>query len=408
MKIWLKYLLGCILGIAMVIILQGSNEKAVEVINYISQFTIRAGKFALMPLLFFTMTVAIFELRDNHILLKTAFYIGLISIATTVGITLVGLISVLIFQPPRIPISVEEISQTFSLNILENIFKLVPESNFKSFADGAFLLPLYVFAGFAGAGCASDKASARPTLTLFDSLAKVSYSVTSFFIDMLAIGYIAVAFTWMTNFSELLKSTALLHLILLVAIDAFIIIFIAYPLILKLRFHERHPFRILYACTASLITAFFTADCNVTLGVSYRHLKESLGVDSKINSVALPIFSTFARGGTSMVIVISFIVILKSYSDMSITELLPWILGTVIALSFTLGALPQKSAVVTLAVVCSLYGKGFENGYLIMRPAAFFLCSLATMIDAATSFFGTYYIAFREKLLQHHELRYYI
>ena len=36
MKIWLKSLLGCAIGIAMAFVLQGDNNQAIEIINYIS------------------------------------------------------------------------------------------------------------------------------------------------------------------------------------------------------------------------------------------------------------------------------------------------------------------------------------------------------------------------------------
>ena len=295
MKIWLKYILGCALGIILSFILQSSNQAAVAVVQYLSDFSLSAGRYALLPLLFFSMTVAVFEIRESKALLRTAFNCVIIALITTAGFTVLGVFSVLVFQPPRIPISVEEATAIYTLSIPENIMKLFPVSNFSSFLEGSFLLPLYILAGFAGAGCAAEKAGAKPTLTLFDSLARVSYAVISFFIDMLAVGLIAVSCTWMMNFPSIMKNNALIHLILLVGADAAAIILIIYPLLLRLIFRERHPYRVLFANTASIITAFFSGDYNLTLGVSIRHSRESLGVHSRISSVCLPVFSTFAR-----------------------------------------------------------------------------------------------------------------
>lgn len=408
MRIWLKYLLGCALGIVMSIILQGTNENAIKIVENLSTLALRTGKFALVPLLFFAMTVAVCELRENKKLLKTAVYVVGITIVTTLGLTLLGLLTVLIIQPPRIPISVEEVSQVYTLDIWANILKLFPESNMQSFIDGAFYLPLFILAGFAGAGCASDKTAAKPTLTLFNSLTHVCYSVVSFFIDMFAICLIAISCTWMLDFPQVASSSPLLFLVLLVAGIALVVVAVIYPIILRLLFRERHPYRVLYACIASFVTAFFTQDYNVTLSVNFRHARESLGIDSKVSSVSLPIFSTFARGGIAMCLTVSFIVILKSYSDMGITSYIPWIVITAFVLSFLLGALPREGFIVALAVMCSAYGRGFENGYLIIKPAAFFLCSIATLIDAATAIFGTYYIASKEKMLKHREVKFYI
>lgn len=392
----------------MSIILQSSNQSAIAVVQYLSDFSLSAGRYGLLPFLFFSMTVAVFELRESKALLRTAFNCVIITLITTAGFTILGVFSVLVFQPPRIPISVEEATTIYSLAVPENIMKLFPVSNFSSFLEGSYLLPLYVFAGFAGAGCASEKAGAKPTLTLFDSISRVSYAVVSFFIDMLAVGLIAISCTWMLNFPSVLRSDSLSHLILLVSIDAAVIILIIYPLLLRLIFRERHPYRILFANIASIVTAFFSGDYNLTLGVSIRHSRESLGVHQRISSVCLPVFSTFARGGASMVLSISFIVIWRSYSDMKILSELPWIIIVSFVLSFLLGTFTNGGPFVALAVMCSLYGRGFDTSYLIIKPAAFFLCSVAATIDAVTSFFGTYIVAVHENLVQHKELKFYI
>lgn len=408
MKIWLKYLLGCLLGSAFYFLITIDNPSVLSVISLIAQFSIRAGKFALLPLLFFTMTVSVCSLREEHLLFKTALNTVIITVLSTLVFVALGVASVLIAQAPRIPISVEDASGTYTLSVVDNLFKLVPESNFETFLDGKFILPLLVLAGFAGAGCATDKAGAKPMLTLFESIAKVSYAVVCFFIDMFAIGLIAVSFVWFLDFARVFSSPSLFKFVLIIAVDACFIIFVLYPLILKARFKERHPYRCLYASLAPLFTAFFTADYNMSLAVSLRHTKESLGVDSKINTVTMPVFSVFARGGSALILAASFIVILKSYSDMSIMRDLVWIIGMSFVLSFLLGALPTGSTIVALALMCSLYGRGFENGYLIIKPAAFVLCSLATLIDTSTMIFGTYYIALRQKMQHPREVRFYI
>ena len=160
MKIWLKYILGCALGIVLSFILQSSNQAAVAVVQYLSDFSLSAGRYALLPLLFFSMTVAVFEIRESKALLRTAFNCVIIALITTAGFTVLGVLSVLVFQPPRIPISVEEATAIYTLSIPENIMKLFPVSNFSSFLEGSYLLPLYILAGFAGAGCAAASSAA--------------------------------------------------------------------------------------------------------------------------------------------------------------------------------------------------------------------------------------------------------
>lgn len=408
MKIWLKYLIGCALGIFMALLMQGTNESAAVVINYLCDFSIRAGRYALLPLLFFTMTVAVFELRVNKSLFKTAVLTICFSVISTAILTIIGALSVIIAKPPRLPIAIEEVAQLYTLDVFSNILKLVPLSNFDSFLDGKFLLPLLVFAGFAGAGAAADRSGSKPMLTLFDSVARVSYAVICFFIDMMAVGLVAVSCVWFFSFKEVIGNPSFRFLILLVSIDVVLVVLILYPLVMRLCLHEKHPYRVIFASVASVITAFFSGDYNLTLGVSLRHARESLGIDTKISSVCMPVFSVFARGGAALIMSASFLVILKSYSDLGIWQDIPWILGTAFVISFLLGSMPTQSAFIGLAVMCTLYGSGFENGYLIIKAAAFFLCSAAAVIDAVTSIVGSYFIASQQNMVQHKEVKNYI
>ncbi|MBP5792193.1 MAG: cation:dicarboxylase symporter family transporter, partial [Spirochaetaceae bacterium] len=91
-KIWLKYLLGCAIGFAAAFVLQGYNNRAVEIIEYISELTVNVGKYSLIPLLFFTMTVSVFELREEKRFWRVALKTLIISVITTVGLMVLGLV----------------------------------------------------------------------------------------------------------------------------------------------------------------------------------------------------------------------------------------------------------------------------------------------------------------------------
>ena len=73
MKIWIKYLLGCILGIIAALILPTENLVLQRVIAFLTDFAIRFGRYMLLPLLFFSMTISVCNLREDKKLLKVAF-----------------------------------------------------------------------------------------------------------------------------------------------------------------------------------------------------------------------------------------------------------------------------------------------------------------------------------------------
>ncbi len=409
MKIWIKYLTGILIGMAFALIAPDKNAAFTGITEFLTRFFVQAGRYALYPVLFFSITLSVYEHRENRTLFRIGWHTALVIVASTVGIALLGLVSVLIANPARIPIFVEGSSDIEKIGIGASLLQLLPSSAFEVFANGLFILPLCAFGAFAGAGCAVDKNDAKATLTLFDSLARVSYSIMTFFVDSVAIGLIAVSLNWALQFRGMLASKVFLDFIVLLAVDLLILAVVVWPVAIRLTCGKVNPFRVLYASLASILAAFISGDTVMTLPVLFRHANESLGIRRRVSTITLPLFSVFARGGTVLVTVTSFLLILKSYSSLgvSFTDTL-WLVGVAIALSFALGRFPSGGAFVALATVCALYGRGFESGYLILKPAAFFLGSIAAAIDALTAIMGTYILAQRQDQATHRELRFFI
>ncbi len=409
MKIWIKYLTGIIIGLAFALVIPEENAFFRELTAYLSELAINAGRYTLYPVLFFGFTIAVFELREHKTLFRTgAAVAGLISI-TTILLAVTAILAVLVQNPARIPIFVEGNLSIESINVRETIRQFVPSNGFEVFTNGLFILPLCIFAGFAGAGFTVDKNESKPALTLFDSLSRVSYAVMTFFVDIIAIGMIALSIHWTVSFGSLLAGKVFRDFIFLLFFLLFFVALVLYPLLIRLLCDKANPWRVMYASIAPVFAAFFSGDSLMTLPVIIRHSNESLGVRRKISSVTLPLFSVFARGGSAMVIIVSFVVILKSYSSLGIAfSDMVWLTGTAVLLSFFLGRFPSGGAFIALAATCALYGRGFESGYLILKPAAFFIGSIASAIDALTAITGTYIIAKRREMATHRELRFFI
>ncbi|HBG36630.1 MAG TPA: dicarboxylate/amino acid:cation symporter [Treponema sp.] len=409
MKIWIKYVLASILGSLAAFLLPLNITSVQKAIDFLTEISIRFGRYMLVPLLFFSMVLAIYKLRNKENLFKTALYVAAISLITSLVLVFLGILTTLLVKLPRIPISVEKMTNSASLDIPTRLLDIFPITSFSVFLDGNFLLPLLVLAGFIGAGCASDTNASKLTVNLFDSLSKVFFAVMSFFVDMFAFGMIFITCTWTILFKDLLRSGVFTPLILLLAGEFILIAFILYPLVLKFVFKEKTPYRVLYASTASLITAFFSGDINLSLGVAIKHLKESLGLKRRIAAVTAPVFSVFARGGTALVTATAFIVILRSYSGLIIPfgEII-WIGFISFLISFFLGGIPIGGAFLSLTILCSFYGRGFDAAYLLLKPMAFVLGSFATAIDTSTMMFGSYFVGSRLKMNEHRELKKYI
>lgn len=110
-----------------------------------------------------------------------------------------------------------------------------------------------------------------------------------------------------------------------------------------------------------------------------------------------------------MVAAISLIVIIKSYSSLGISA------GDLVTIMFFAGIIslllpryPGNGAYIALAVLCAWYGRGFEAGYLILKPIAFYLVSIGTMIDVMVASLGTYAVGVLSHFQQERETRHFI
>ena len=409
MKLWIKYLIGALFGAAFAFILPLGNEQVAAAVSFVTEIVVRFGRYMVVPVVSFTAVIAFNRLRDTKMLFKTGIWTGGVIVASSLLLTVTGLLSILIVKLPRIPITVETVSESASLGVGDLIKSLLPYSAFETLNNGSFILAAFFFAMLVGTASTADPVLFKPVTQLADSLSKLMYNISVIFTEFLSVGMVAVLCSWTIQFRGVLTSGVFAPLILMLLVDFIFIAGVVYPLIIRYLCHDPHPYRILYASVCSVVTAFFSGDTNLVLQLNMRHGKESLGVRRRINGVVHPLFSIFARGGSALVTAISFIVIWRSYSSLSIpfTDIL-WITAVSFGISFLLGGFPAGGAFVSISVLCMLYSRGFENGFLLLKPAAPIICSFAAAFDALTAIFGSYIIAVKTKLVEHHGIKHYI
>lgn len=409
MKLWIKYLIAIALGIGAAFILPADSPAVSSLIASFSEFSVRFGRYTLLPLLFFGVSSAVFRLRSTKNLQKTAVWTLMTILGTTLILALLGLVSILLVKLPRIPITGEKMSSLPSIDIKSLVMQLFPYSGFEALQQGAFLLPCFIFAGFAGAGCTTDQNASKPVISFFESAAKLCYSIMSFFIEWLCVGMIAVSAWWMISARQVFASGTYTPLFIMLSVDFVLVIGLIYPLIVHFLCNDQHPYHVVYACITPVITAFFSGDSNLSLPVNLRHARESLGVHQPSSDVTVPLFSIFARGGSALVTTICFVMILRSYSSLGFAFFdILWIFGASVAISLVLSSLPSGGTFVALTILCTMYSRGFEAGYLLLRPAAPVFCSFAAAFDAVSAIFGSYVVAVKTKQFEHVELKHYI
>lgn len=409
MKVWIKYLIGVALGIVAALILPAGNAVCLSILSFLSELFIRIGRYIVIPLIFTTAICAVNKLRSSKLLWKTFSWTVFVIIISSLLMTLVGLVSILIVKLPRIPITVDIPSQVNHIDIKSMILSLFPISGFNAMLEGSFLLVSLVLAFLMGWESATDEQIFKPVFALADACAKLFYNVANFFTEIMAIFCVAIVSYWFVNFKAIIEPGIYTPMIIMLLVDFVIIAGIIYPLIIHFVCHDPHPYRVLYASIAPMILAFFTADSNVVLPLSMRHGAESLGFRRRCRGFTYPLFSIFARGGSALVASISFILIWRSYSSLSIPfSDIMWIFGLSFGLSFLLGGTPTGGAFLLLTILCDKYAKGFETSFLLLQPAAMVMCSFAALFDVVTSMFGSYIVAVKTKLIEHHTIQHFI
>ncbi|HUH44937.1 MAG TPA: cation:dicarboxylase symporter family transporter, partial [Treponemataceae bacterium] len=114
MKIWIKYVLACILGSLAAFLLPLNITSVQKTIDFLTEISIRFGRYMLVPLLFFSMVLAIYKLRNKENLFKTAVYVAMVSLITSFALVFLGILTTLLVKLPRIPISVEKMTNSAS------------------------------------------------------------------------------------------------------------------------------------------------------------------------------------------------------------------------------------------------------------------------------------------------------
>ena len=403
MTIWLKYLIGIVLGVLSALILPFGSLQGVSTLSFVTEFVIRIGRYTLIPLLLFSGIMAVYRLNDAKLIGKTSLWTFSVIIISSVLLTIIGFISIVVIKLPRIPIITEKVSQVTSIDFPNLIRSMIPFSSFESLSEGAFLLPCFIFALIIGAGCCMEHSNLKPILSLTDSFSELFFNISSIVIDFMSIGMIAIMCNWTIQFKSIIKSGVFTPLILMLTANFILIVGIIYPLLVKKLCRGGKPIKVLSSCVVPFFISFFSGDTNLTLSANMRLGKEKLGIRQRTNGFVYPLFSIFARGGSALTVIISFVVIWRSYSPLNIDFIdMLWISGTALLLSFLLGGMPTGGTFVALTVLCTMYGRGMETGYLLLKPAAPIIGSFAALLDTATAMFGTYIVANNTKTIERH------
>ncbi len=414
MKIWLKLLIGVLLGVILALLAPAKQEIA-GAVRAASEVVIQIGRYAVFPLVFASLVMGVYTLRlDKQIMLiykQAALYL----VATTAILAFVGLGSVLLFSPriPIIAISVEAPAVPVLPATLKQVF---PGNLFAVFSGAdSLLLPVVVLAIILGANLTFDRVITRPLVQLADSVSRTFYHINSLIAELLWIGMIPVSASAVLQIALTRNLDIYNELFLIIVIDCLFVIFAIYPVLLYLLDRESNPFKVLYGAAASALAGLATGNEFLATGLLVKHGKENLGVPRTIGSAVFSLFAVFGRAGTALISSVSFYLILNSLlpsADIDLFKVL-YVLVFSVAVSFALSSVPGLGAYVSLSLLSLQFDRfwptfGIANHYKILEPVRDVLVSLAVMLDVITAYLASYVITRKQGQLASKEARDYI
>jgi len=409
MKIWMKYLVGALLGLAIALVVPIEDSRLRDALAFLFDLSIRIGRYALVPLVLFSVPVAVFELNEDKDFWRNIGRTFLVLVAAVAALALLGVLVAAVARPERIPLVADATAAESAPGFREILLAVFPESPFAALTSGGFLLPTWFLAILVGLSFSHDRASTKPVVLLFDSLSRIFYQINSFFVEFLGILLIVVTAANVVSLRSAPRAEVYGPLLLVVGIEVAAVALIVLPAVLWFLGGRKNPWRSLYALLAPALAALVSGDVYFALGPLFKHAKESLGIRRRSNALSLPLALVFGRAGTTLVTATAFIVVLSSYSNLGVSfGSLLWILAVAPLITLLLGASPGRGAMTALMTLCALYGRGFENGYLIALPVALPLVAAGAFLDTLWAGCAALIVARRSGHAQEKEARFHI
>ena len=402
MKIWIKLLIGTIIGILLGFFLPLRGAEQQETLSFLANLVIHIGRYTIFGMIFFSLAIGTYELKQEKKLARVYGRIILYMVISTFILVLIGIASVVFIPIERVPIIIEEQAVRSAPGIQEMVLRVFPKNMFKVFVtEGNFLFPLFFLAFFIGLNFSFDRLITRPAISFFDSISRIFYHINSFIVEILAVGMIILSIQFIKEIRSTEELELFRQLLIILIINTVLIIFGIFPVLLYVVGKRENPYMWLYAMIAPAITAFLSRDIYFTLTSLTKHGKDSMGVPRKVGSAGYPLFAMFGRAGTAMVTAVSFVVILTSYSSLGINfSLFLWVMLFSFLFSFTLSTAPAAGVFAALSGMCALYGRGLEEGYLILGAVMPILISFGVLIDVFTASLVTILVGRHEEVLK--------
>lgn len=318
------------------------------VLQPIGQIFLRVIFSAVVPLVFSSIVLGVYEMGDFKSLGRISFKTLIYTIVASTASVVIGLALVSWLKPGvgfdskivenLIPTSrhAEVISNASKAKpVVQSIVELVPRNPIEAATralDGE-MLSLMVFALIFGAALLAVRGdrSGDPLVRIFESLRDVSMKIVDFAMMLAPVAVGALTFSLCSRFGwDLLYSLG--KYVAVVILGLGLQQFLVFGLLLAV-FARRSVWTFLLDIKEVLVTAFSTASSNATLPVSLRVADQKLRLNKRISSFVLTVGATANQNGTALFEGVTILFLAQVFSvDLTISQQI-----TVMAMSVMAG-----------------------------------------------------------------------
>lgn len=243
---------------------------------------------------------------------------------------------------------------------LQFLVDFVPDNIFAALSDGGRMLQVIFFGIFFGIVLIQLPPEQTKTVIdfvngtneVFLKMVEIVMNAAPFFVFALMAGVIAQMADTPAEVIEIFKGLASYSIVL--SLGLFLMIFVIYPLIVKLLVRELSISEFLRRISPAQFLAFSTSSSAATLPVTMECVRDNIGVSKNITNFVLPIGATVNMDGTSLYQGVAVVFMAQMHMvDLSVAQQLTIVLTATLA-SIGSAAVPSAGLVMMIIVLESV------------------------------------------------------
>lgn len=399
MKIWIRYLVGAVAGLVLAAFVIDPVAVSSEIWHEVSELAVRIGRYLLLPVVFFGAIVSVHDLKEHKHALTTYALLAVLIVVMPALAVVIGAFALVFFQPGVLPVILEDAVLRETPDMLSILRLVFPDNAFAVLAGSGQQLLSAVFLGvLIGASMSADSRFAALLEDISDGLSRLFFRLNAYVVQVFGVALVFITAASVLSIRSVGNLSFYAPMILVIAVAAGVVTLGLYPLLVWTFGRKWNPLHWMYAMIAPGIAALVSGDvfmAGATLAYTGRN---NIGVRREVGGSALPFALMFSRAGSAMVSTMAFIMVLRSFSGLEIgIARIVQVMIMSFGFSFLLPAVPAGGVLVLLSMLASGFSQGFEDAYLILRPAAPVLLAIAAYVDVMTAGAVMHIVAGRRK-----------